>query len=269
MRYLLYSICLLSLFACSNAEEEKLRAAVKEELTVEAKDSLSLLDAVTLEQYKELELKFNKQYISNLRNIIDNGFDVQLEKFDDEELGFWASYGYMWDFFFKSQQEWEDELLLKSNKYFSSLNIEQQAGALFEDYITDITALRGKFVESQGQQKNHVFQSLNLPEKDINMMAIKEHARNNILIEISEEFLEWLLGLAIGALLCLLLGKVTKYISLIPMAICILVSWYMSRVNDDKLLDSLKEQKSKYHVDYDPIVNSLNENTISFYENKE
>ena len=83
MRYLLYSICLLSLFACSNAEEEKLRAAVKEELTVEAKDSLSLLDAVTLEQYKELELKFNKQYISNLRNIIDNGFDVQLEKFDD------------------------------------------------------------------------------------------------------------------------------------------------------------------------------------------
>ena len=40
MRYLLYSICLLSLFACSNAEEEKLRAAVKEELTVEATDKM-------------------------------------------------------------------------------------------------------------------------------------------------------------------------------------------------------------------------------------
>ena len=193
----------------------------------------------------------------------------EMKKFDDEELGFWASYGYMWDFFFKSQQEWEDELLLKSNKYFSSLNIEQQAGLLFEDYIKDITVLRGKFIESQGRKQTHNYLSLNLPEKDINLVAIKENAKNNILIEISEEFLEWLLRLAIGALLCLLLGKVIKYISLIPMAICILVSWYMSRVNDDKLLDSLKEQKSKYHVDYDPIVNSLNENTISFYENKE
>ena len=144
-----------------------------------------------------------------------------------------------------------------------------QAGLLFEDYIKDITVLRGKFIESQGRKQTHNYLSLNLPEKDINLEAIKENAKNNILIEISEEFLEWLLRLAIGALLCLLLGKVIKYISLIPMAICILVSWYMSRVNDDKLLDSLKEQKSKYHVDYDPIVNSLNENTISFYENKE
>lgn len=268
MRYLLYSICLLLLLACSNAEEEKLRKAVKEELTVEAKDSLSSLDEVTLEQYKELELKFNKQYISNLRNIIDNGFDVQLEKFDDEELGFWASYGYMWDYFFKSQQEWEDELLLKSNKYFSSLNIEQQAGLLFEDYIKDITALRGKFVESQGRKQTHDYLGLNLPEKDINMMAIKEHARNNILIEISEEFLEWLLGLAVFALLSLLLGGKTKGYSLIVMVICVLVSWYMTSVNDEKLLDSLKEQKSKYHVDYDPIINSMNDKTISFYENK-
>lgn len=268
MRFLFYTIFLFSLFACSNAEEEKLRAAVKEELTVEAKDSLSLLDAVTLEQYKEIELKFNQQYLSNLRGIVENGFDVQLEKFDDEELGFWASYRYMWDYFFKSQQEWEDELLLKSNIYFSSLNIEQQAETLFEDYIKDIAALRGKFVESQGQKQKHDYIRLDLPEKDINLMAIKEHARNNILIEISEEFLEWLLGLAIGALLCLLLGKVTKYISLIPMAICVFISWYLTTVNDEKLLDSLKEQKSKYHVDYDSIINSLNENTISFYEDK-
>ena len=55
-------------------------------------------------------MQFNKKYVQNLQTLIDDSFEKQLEHFDDEELGFFASYGYMIDYIFKSDQEWEDSL---------------------------------------------------------------------------------------------------------------------------------------------------------------
>ena len=116
IRYFLILLTVFSLIACSNAEEEKLREIVNEELTVETSDTLSSLDAVTLEQYRDIELARNKQYVSSLSNLLENGFDIQLEKFEDEELGFLASYGYMFDYFLMGLQEIVEHISVAGQK---------------------------------------------------------------------------------------------------------------------------------------------------------
>ena len=113
----LFILVLLFLYSCSDEEDDKLRESIKEEIAISATDSISTNKIITIEQYKDVELAFNKKYIKDLRSLIEGSFEKQLDSFDDEELGFWASYGYMIDYLFKSDQEWEDEMLLNHNHF--------------------------------------------------------------------------------------------------------------------------------------------------------
>lgn len=265
MRYLLYSICLLLLLACSNAEEEKLRKAVKEELKVEAKKSLSTSNVVTVEQYKDIELQFNKKYVQNLQALIDDSFEKQLEHFDDEELGFFASYGYMIDYIFKSDQEWEDEMLLKSQKYFGSLNIEQEANNLFESHIEEIKRLRARFIESNNLKNLPQYQNLYLPDRNVNLMPLKKHAEINLVIEIGEEFLRWFIFVTVIALISFLFG-LAKPPAWIVTIVLIIISCILSYHNDKELLASLRSQEKSITIDYSSLNKTLDINTNSFYE---
>ena len=240
----LFILVLLFLYSCSDEEDDKLRESIKEEIAISATDSISTNKIITIEQYKDVELAFNKKYIKDLRSLIEGSFEKQLDSFDDEELGFWASYGYMIDYLFKSDQEWEDEMLLKSQKYFSTLDIEQDANSLFESYVNEINRLRSRFVESNNYRKVPQFQSFNLPDRQINIMGLKKHA---------VAFISFVIGLA----------KPPVWIATVIM---IILSCILTYRNDNKLLDSLRAQESSIIIDYNSINKTLDANTSAFYE---
>lgn len=261
----LFILVLLFLYSCSDEEDDKLRESIKEEIAISATDSISTNKIITIEQYKDVELAFNKKYIKDLRSLIEGSFEKQLDSFDDEELGFWASYGYMIDYLFKSDQEWEDEMLLKSQKYFSTLDIEQDANSLFESYVNEINRLRSRFVESNNYRKVPQFQSFNLPDRQINIMGLKKHAERNLIIEIGEGFLKWFLVVTVVAFISFVIG-LAKPPVWIATVIMIILSCILTYRNDNKLLDSLRAQESSIIIDYNSINKTLDANTSAFYE---
>ena len=261
----LFILVLFFLYSCSDEEEDKLRESIKEEISISATDSISINKIATIEQYKDVELAFNKEYIKDLRSLIESSFEKQLDAFDDEELGFFASYGYMFDYLFKSDQEWEDEMLIKSQKYFSTLDIEQAANSLFESHVNDINSLRSRFVESNNLGKEPQFQSLDLPDRNINLMGLKKHAERNLIIEIGGEFLRWFLVVTVIAFISFIIG-LAKPPVWIATAILVILSCVLTYRNDNKLLDSLREQESSIIIDYNSINNMLDTNTSAFYE---
>lgn len=270
---ILYFIAIFSLFSCSNEDEEKLKTLARADITVDANDSIEeQLDR--LEQYHEIELNFNKKYVSDLEGLINSAFDKQLEHFEDEELGFFAGFGYMYSYIFKSKQDWEDEMRLKSEKYFGSLNVEQDAYNLYLSYQNDISNLRKRFGVRNKNKKLPIHQSLNLPDRRISLGELTNHSRNNIAIEIISEGIEklasWLIYPFIAWILSLLFpafGKVGCVASIIVFIISIAFSVIISMWNDNSLLEKLREQdKEQIALDYQKILNELNNNTHRFYE---
>ncbi len=270
--FLLY-ISLSLLFSCTNEEEEKLREFVNSNITIDNNDTLESPD-FSLLQYKSLELDFNKKYVADLEKLMNTSFDTQLNHFEDEELGFFAGYGYMFSFFFKTKQSWQDEMRLKSNKYFGTLNTEQEAYDLFLKYKKDISSLRKRFKEKYRKDELPSHVPMNLPEENISLSELSNHSRNNIAIEVVSEGIEriasWLLYPFILWLLSLIIpynfkGCIAK---VIVFFISLAVSVAISIWNDNRLLDQLREQHKEIAcVDYSKILEQLNQNTISFYEN--
>jgi hypothetical protein len=265
MRILYAILVLFLLLSCTDKEGEKLQESIQEEIKIDAKDSLSTSNVVTVEQYKEIEMQFNKKYVQNLQTLIDDSFEKQLEHFDDEELGFFASYGYMIDYIFKSDQEWEDEMLLKSQKYFGSLNIEQEANNLFESHIEEIKRLRARFIESNNLKNLPQYQNLYLPDRNVNLMPLKKHAEINLVIEIGEEFLRWFIFVTVIALISFLFG-LAKPPAWIVTIVLIIISCILSYHNDKELLASLRAQETSITIDYSSLNKTLDINTNRFYE---
>lgn len=270
---ILYFIAIFSLFSCSNEDEEKLKALARADIIVDANDSIEeQLDR--LEQYQEIELNFNKRYVSDLEGLINSAFDKQLQHFEDEELGFFAGFGYMFSYIFKSKQDWEDEMQLKSKKYFGSINVEQDAYDLFLSYQNDISNLRKRFRSRSKDNKLPVQQNLNLPDKRISLGVLSSHSRNNIAIEIISEGIEKLASLLIYPFIAWILsllfpkfGMVGCVTSIIVFIISIAFSIIISMWNDNSLIEKLREQnKEQIAIDYQKILNELNNNTHRFYE---
>lgn len=271
---ILYFIVIFLFFSCSNEDEEKLKSIVTSDISIGANDSIEgQIDK--LDQYQEVELNFNKKYVSDLENLINSAYNKQLEHFEDEELGFFAGYGYMFSYLFGSKQGWEDEMRLKSGKYFGSLNIEQDAYTLFESYQKDVSNLRKRFWDRNNSKTLPFHQKLNLPDKRISLGELTSHSRNNIVIEIISEGLEkmatWLIYPFIVWALSLLFpafGKVGCIAKIIVFIITIILSAAISMWNDNRLIEKLREQnKEQVALDYQIILKELNNNTRKFYEN--
>lgn len=264
----------ISIFAlsCNNEEEVRLKNLVKSDLQLTTSDSIKDIE-LGLSQYQAEELKYNKRFVTDLESIVNTAFDKQLDKFEEKELGFFAGYGYMFSYFFKSEQSWSDEMRLKSDKYFSSLNVEQDAYELFSEYQKDISLLRKRF---WSKSKNGIIPQnikLNLPEKNISLGALSSHSRNNVVIELISEGLErlgtWLLYPLVLWVLSIFLptniqGCIAK---IVVFLISLVVSVVISMWNDNKLLDAIREQnKEIVTIDYNKILKELNNNTHEFYE---
>lgn len=258
-------------FSCSNSEEEKLRAKISEEATIVQKDSRELSET-QISQYKDLELAANKEYIKDLKVLIDSSFEKQLGHFEDEELGVIAGYKYMFKYIFMNEEKWTDLQIQLGDRYFNSLNTEQTALQLSLNHAQKVKDLRIKYkgIKASTAPKMQV---LNLPNSKVYLGSLINHSRNNVAIEIGTTILDYLLGLlliwiVVNIIGYAITGPVGCGISIVSFVIMVVVSVCLTHYNDNSLLESLRQQKQENAVDYNSILYNLNNNTAKFYEAK-
>ena len=239
-------IILVILSSCSNKEEAKLRERVQREYKVNKLDNQ--LSSGSKAQYIQMEKTINQNYVKQLDSLISTGFDRQLQNFEDKELGLIASYRNMLSWLFSSKDSWNEELNLKSSKYFNTLDLEQEQNTLYIQYLNKIKGLRQQFVS---QQQLPTYTQFDLPKERISLEAFSKHTQSNIGIEAIGELLgsnlfSWFLGFAITWIVVTFLGIPAGppgwLISVISFIIVIVISAIMSYRNDSKLMDQLKEQ---------------------------
>ena len=268
---LVFFLLCVVVFSCSNSEEEKLRSKMFEETTIVQKDSRELSDT-QISQYKDLELAANKEYIKELKVLIDSSFEKQLGHFEDEELGVIAGYKYMFKYIFMSEEKWTDLQIQLGDRYFNSLNTEQTALQLSLNHAQKVKDLRIKYKGIKASTAPQM-QVLNLPNSKVYLGSLINHSKNNIAIEIGTTILDYLLELLIIWIVVNIIGYANKgtigcVVSFVSFIIMVVVSVYLTNYNDNSLLESLRQQKQENTVDYNSILYNLNNNTAKFYEAK-
>ena len=268
---LVFFLLCVVVFSCSNSEEEKLRAKMSEETITVQKDYRKLSNT-QISQYKDFELAANKEYIKELKVLIDSSFEKQLGHFEDEELGVIAGYKYMFKYIFMNEEKWTDLQIQLGDRYFNSLNTEQTALQLSLNHAQKVKDLRIKYkgIKASTAPKMQV---LNLPNSNVYLGSLINHSRNNVAIEIGTTILDYLLGLlliwiVVNIIGYTITGPVGCGISIVSFVIMVAVSVCLTHYNDNSLLESLRQQKQENTVDYNSILYNLNNNTAKFYEAK-
>lgn len=268
MKRYIYTLILifvhLSFNSCIDNEGEKLREQLC--TPIPPPHPRKKMSKSLIKQYRDIELAYNERYVTELKKILENSFENQLKVFEDRELGFFASYEHMFNYIFWDQQKFEDSWKVKSSKYFNSIDIEIIAQDCCQDYIKDVSLIRGNFHKSQTLLPEII--TLELPTQEIYLGGLKTHSRNNLIIEIGVDLLIGLLVLLIVSILSLIvvISIPTGFTSLFITVLSIVASIILSIYNDNKLLDSLREQNTAImEVDYRSILKNLNENTYKFY----
>lgn len=274
MNRILVGICIVFFIICSckNKESEELANSLQKEYS--SPQSIKKLSSGSKAQYIVMEKNVNQRYVNQLDSLINTGFDRQIEKFEDQEMGVISGYRNMLTWLFKSKQSWEDELRLKSSKYFNPLDIAQEQNVLFSQYVEKIKNLRQQFLVQQNLPK---YAQYDLPKEDISLAAFSNYSRDNIGIEIIGELLgselfSWFLGLLILWILSNigLVMPEKKFgclVSFLTFIIVIVISVILSCRNDAKLLNQLKEQHQETSImDSNKLLEELNHNTTIFYE---
>ena len=249
--------------SCSDPDVEALRKKASDGYKLTAED-MAIGSKLTKAQYKEIELSYNKKYVDDLQELLNNSFEKQLQEFEDGELGFWATYSHSFSYIFQSRQTRQDKMRVKTQKYFNSMDVEQDAQELFLLYKEDVENLRARYVNKTvpGQK----MPTLDLPKQQIELVDMDEYARNNIIIDMFAEIAVWIVVILVISIIGLV-ASVTTLPTWVVTIIGIIVSIIMSIRNDNKLLDALREQNTiEITQDYDAILNELNHNTFRFYD---
>jgi hypothetical protein len=261
---------------CSNEKEDKLKSKFSEELEVTKQYKRGKSSRAVAQQYVEMEQNLNNRFVNELNELIDNSFEKKLEKFEDEELGFFSNIGYMFDYIFKDDAKWQEELRLKSNKYFNNLDLEQEVALLYKNHVDEINKLRSSFYQTKRTVNMPKNIDLDLPKENVDLMGMKDHTMNNMVIAFGEGVFSWILAFIIGFVIAFILalfgvfveqdGCLVKGIGLVAVIICFIGMMIVSIRNDNKVLDSFREQQTEITLDYESILNDLDKNTIKFYE---
>ena len=269
--WLLIMLCSFLLFSCENSEEKNLRENFEQYTSAGTTIEHNKKSIGAILQYIQQEKYYNEKYTNDLKSLIESRFEKQLEKFEEEELGVIKGYKNMFSWLLSSKQEWEDEQILLANKYFNNLDISQDLHELYLEYIDDIQKLRMQFREQQFTNIE-TRKEIILPKEYVGI-NLSEHTKNNIIIEIGSEALQWFLGFIIIQIVLLFVDKIVGpwgcIIDIIVFVLVIIVSSIITYYNDNKLLNEIEEQhvKNEITIDYNKILNDLNKNTTSFYEN--
>lgn len=260
-----FGCSLLFLSSCSK-EARDLKKQIAEGYTAQRYDSN--IDAISLSRYADAEIAENQYFVKKLSETVQSSFESQLELFDKNELGFFASYKYMFNRLFLSTQKNQDLWHVKTNCYFSNLEIQQKAYNVFLNYNERVKLLRSSFLKEDSIQSFvALMPTLELPEQNIYLDSFSRHSLNNIFIEFGADMAAWLLILLIIGVLSLFGITWTKGYSLVAFFVSLIISVGCSLVNDSHIKNSIREQAIEITtVNYDEILNSLNINTIYYYE---
>lgn len=271
LRYLLVSIIVLSIMAsCHNKDEEKLKSEVSKELTITNADTIKVDDGDIVSQYEDLEFQLNETYIKKLKETPEKTFENELETFEDNELGVIKSYKHMFQYFFLSTDEWNDMYIVLSNKYFNPLDIEKEINNLNRNHIKEIKAVRDRFIRAKFKSLPEI-KLKQIPYREVSLAKFRNNIEGNITIEVGTEIFSWLLTMLLGWLLIAILDKVIAHlgciIDIVVGVIVLIISTILSTQNDNQLMNSLRQQEQKkYQLDEKQTLESLNKNTIEFYD---
>lgn len=251
--------------SCVSDDVKELRKRLATDYDSEA-FSATLSD-VDVSQYIDAEKGLNKYYVRELETLLEGSFDKQINEFERKELGFFKSYKYMVQTIFLSREKCEDIWRVKSSQYFSTIEVQQDALACYDNYVKMLGEYRTRFVSKSNPGKAISAPVLSLPEQDVSLNALQEHSRTNLIIEFGVDIAVWLLILLIIAVLGILGVAWTGGYSLVAFVLSFLFSIGLSTINDHKMVKSIKvQEKSIESVDYRGIRTDLDNNTISFYE---
>ena len=277
-RIFLLVIFVSSLFICSctNDKAKQLQSKFNEELKVETQYKRGNKAKVAAAQYAEMEHNLNNKFVNDLSSMIENSFEKQLEEFEDEELGFFSNIGYAWDLVFVSEKKRNEKLSLKTNKYFNTMDVEQEALSMYRNHVAEIQKLRSSFYTNKRSVKMSENIYLDLPKETIDLEGMQKHTVNNMVMAFSEGILGWIIAFVLGFIIAFILtffgifveqdGCIVKGIGGIASVVTLAGMILLSIRNDNKVLDSLREQHTEFTLDYETILNDLDKNTIEFYE---
>lgn len=222
---------------------------------------------VILSKYEDAEMKANEYYVSELQSIIEGGFEKQVEAFSDKELGFFSGYKYMFQTIFLSKESREDLWRMKSSQYFNtSHETEQEAHDCFVRYQKRIKGFRRRFTEESDALTVQMKPDYTLPSQNVSMEQLTNHSINNLVIEFGVDVAVKLLILLAVALLSIVGIVWTSGYSVVGFILSLLLSILLTISNDNKMLDSIRAQEHKSSINYQAILDDLNDNTYSFYE---
>lgn len=262
---MLSAFVLIGMSSCVSNDVRELRKKLASDYDSEAFSAT--LSHVDISQYIDAEKGLNKCYVNELETLLDGSFDKQIDEFERRELGFFKSYKYMLQTIFLSREKNEDIWRVKSSQYFSTIEVQQDALACYDNYVKMLGEYRTRFVSEANPGKAISAPVLSLPEQDICLDALQNHSRTNLIIEFGVDIAVWLLILLIIAVLGILGVAWTGGYSLVAFVLSLIISIGLSMINDHKMVKSIKAQeKSIESVDYKGIRSDLDKNTISFYE---
>lgn len=277
-RMLLLSIVVSSLFICGciNEEAKQLQSKFNEEIKVETQYKRGKKAKVAATQYAEMEHNLNNKFVTDLSLMIENSFEKQLEEFEDEELGIFSNIGYALELIFVSEKKRNEKLSLKANKYFNTMDVEQEALNMYRNHVSEIQKLRSSFYTNKKNVNMAENIYLDLPKETIDLGGMQKHTINNMVMAFSDGILGWIIAFVLGFIIAFVLsffgifveqdGCAVKAIGGIAVVVTFIGMLLLSIRNDNSVLDSLREQHTEFALDYESILNDLDENTIKFYE---
>lgn len=258
---------LLSFSSCENKEEMALKEKL-DSLAVVKNDNAEKVSEVTIMDYVDMEKSINKKYVEDLQNLVESDFEEKVSAFEEEELGFFNSYKHMFKVLVDSEDDLQDYWGLKCAKHFSSLSTEKKMHELYLSYTKDIKALRTQVSsEETASSKLPTQLKLDIPQEDISLSSMIGHSYTNLFIEFGIDMAVWLLGLLVVEIITFISGPFTGGFGWIGTVISLVVSIILSIYNDNKMLDSIREQhNNNVRFDYKSMQNDLDAKTISYYE---
>lgn len=273
---LLIFISSLFIYGCTNEEAKQLQSKFNEEIKVETQYKRGKKAKVAATQYAEMEHNLNNKFVTDLSLMIENSFEKQLEEFEDEELGIFSNIGYALELIFVSEKKRNEKLSLKANKYFNAMDVEQEALNMYRNHVSEIQKLRSSFYTNKKNVNMAENIYLDLPKETIDLGGMQKHTVNTMVMAFSEGILGWVIAFILGFIISFLLalfgifveteGCFVKGIGSVVVIITFVGMIVLSTRNDNKVLDSLREQHTEIILDYETILNDLDKNTIKFYE---
>lgn len=259
-------ILLLSLFSCQSDEEKALREKIA---SIEFSNTQTLNKALTpalIYEYRQAELAINRRYVNETKSVISNDFEEKLEVFEDNEFGFFRSYKHMFTVLIEDKDALNDYWNLKKSKYFSNLTTHQKLHDCYENYNFDIQKLRGQISLSIRCKSIPKEVRYNIINQEVSLNGMNKHSYTNLAIEFGTDIAVWLLVMGVVTLISLVIGCAAPPTWILTI-ITIIASVILSIYNDNKMIDSIRDQsETQVELEITDVLNKLDKSTNAFYD---